>query len=306
MKLQKKRNFILLAMTMVLLLSACGDNKTAKEGNYPNEQLLADSKWVNDNLDKENLVIIDARSEGYNEGHIQGAVSLGAGQINDAENEIDGFLLGEEDFTALLSGLGVNQDSEILVYDDGNALSATRIFYALEFYGLQDQVKVLNGGYPAWLTEGYDISVDPTTVTAGNFVAKANDKLVSTKDDVLGSLDSEEVVILDARSEGEYTGADLRKNANGGHIPGAVNQEWTSVLEKDENGLDVFSSYDTLLAKFEQIGVVEDKTVIPYCQTNVRGAHTYFTLRLLGYTDIRPYEGSWSEWGNTEGTPIEI
>lgn len=331
---RKQRPGILFTLIIVLFLSACGsapsnndntgpnsspsgeatgDENTsngstdgeAESAEYPNAHLLADADWIAEHLEDEQVVFIDARSKGYEEGHIPGAVNLSSGKINDPDNETDGFLLPEEAFSETVSNLGINQDSTVVIYDDGNALSATRIFYALEYYGLQDQVKVLNGGYAAWLTAGHDVSFDAPEVTPGNFVAKANEQLVSTKEDVTESLDSDNVVVLDTRSEGEYTGTDLRNNKHGGHIPGAVHQEWTDTLVESETGLQQFMSYPELKAKFEQIGVVEDKTVIPYCQTNVRGAHTYFSLRLLGYSDIKPYEGSWAEWGNSDDTPIE-
>lgn len=295
----------ILVLGVMVLLSACGNaEQTSNEASYPNAYLLADTNWVSENLEDQNLVIIDSRSQGFEEGHIPGAVNLSSGKINDVENEIDGFLLGEEEFGELLRSLGVNQDSNILIYDDGNALSATRIFYALEYYGLKDQVKVLNGGYPAWLTAGNDISVEPVQPAAGNFVAKANENLVSSKEQVLEQLENDNFVILDTRSADEYSGAEKRNNLYGGHIPGAVHREWTTSLTENEEGLQQFLSLEDLQENFESIGVEKDKTVITYCQTNVRGAHSYFSLRLLGYEDIRPYEGSWAEWGNSEDTPI--
>lgn len=306
----RKNKVIILAVLVVgviSLLSACGsgnEEPTSSEASYPNAYLLADVEWVSEHLEDSDLVIIDSRSQGFEEGHIPGAVNLSSGKINDVENEINGFLLDEEPFGELLSSLGVNQDSNIVVYDDGNALSATRIFYALEYYGLKDQVKVLNGGYPAWLIAGHDISVDPVQPAAGNFVAKANANLVSSKDQVLEQLDHEDVVLLDTRSADEYSGAEKRDNLHGGHIPGAVHLDWTAALTENEEGLQQFLSFEELQENFDSVGVEKDKTIITYCQTNVRGAHSYFSLRLLGYEDIRPYEGSWAEWGNSEDTPI--
>lgn len=279
---------------------------TEEVAAYPNNELLADAEWLKENLEDEKLIILDARTEGFEAGHIPGAVVLNPAQLNDINNEVDGFLLGEEDFTALAQSVGINEDSTILVYDDGNALSATRVFYALEYYGLKDNVKVLNGGYPAWLIAGLEAETEATEATAGNFVAKANGDLVSSREEVEALLGSEEVVILDTRSEDEFTGKDTRKNANGGHIPGAVHKEWTNALVENEDGLTVFLGYEDLKENFAVAGVEEGKTVIPYCQTNVRGAHTYFSLRLLGYDDVRPYEGSWAEWGNAGDTEIEI
>ena len=125
---------------------------------YPNVQLLTDAKWLNEHLYDENLFIIDARTEGYDTGHIPGAISLSSGILADPNNEIEGFILNEGDFTALLQSVGLNQNSNVLVYDEGDALNAARIFYALEYYGLKDQVKVLHGGYPAWLHAGYAVT----------------------------------------------------------------------------------------------------------------------------------------------------
>lgn len=315
--MQKRVILLILSVVLIAVLAACGSKSKLGEstsgaaasgkqsGDYPNSQLLADVNWVNDHLNDNKVVLIDARAKGYEEGHIPGAVNLKWGDINDPKNLVKGFLLGEEAFGKAIRNLGVNQDSTVLVYDEGNALSATRIFYALEYYGLQNQVKVLNGGYPAWLTAGKDVSTDAAQITPGNFTSKANADLISTKDEIKGELNDRKLVFLDARSVNEYTGEDLRGNKNGGHIPGAVNREWTESIKKGEDGIERFKSYDTLKSEFEKIGAVKDATVVPYCQTNVRGAHTYFTLRLLGYTDIRPYEGSWSEWGNADDTKIE-
>lgn len=314
----------LLVFSFILVLTACnsGGNSTASNTNsnavnasqtndsqaedYPNAHLLAEVAWLAEHLDDSDVVIIDARSKGYEEGHIPGAVSLSSGQLNDPDNEIAGFILPEDKYTEVVQNAGVNQDSTIVVYDDGNALSATRVFYTLEYYGLQDKVKVLNGGYAAWLTDGQDIDIDPATPVKGNFVAKANENLVSTKAEVEQAIGTGEVVFLDTRSSEEYEGTDLRDNQRGGHIPGAVHKEWTTAVAENEEGLAKFLTHEQLKQQFEAIGVVEDKTVIPYCQTNVRGSHSYFSLRLLGYSDIRPYEGSWAEWGNSADTDIEI
>lgn len=315
-KLRLKLMFGILSVILMTVLSACGSKSNSGEsageaagagqgGDYPNSQLLADVKWVQDHLQDEKTVLIDARTNGYEEGHIPGAVHLKIADINDPKNPVKGFLLGEEAFSEVVRELGVNQDSTVLVYDEGNALSATRIFYALEYYGLRDRVKVLNGGYPAWLAAGKDVSTEAPQITPGSFTAKANASLISTKAEITGELNDPKLVFVDARSADEYTGKDLRGNRNGGHIPGAVNRDWSESIQKGEDGIERFKSYETLKAEFEKIGTVKEKTVVPYCQTNVRGAHTYFTLRLLGYSDIRPYEGSWSEWGNTGDTKIE-
>lgn len=311
----RRLHTVLSILALSLLLAACGANngeESASNGNgeasgeYPNAFLLVDPDWVEEHKEDEDLVILDARSGGYEEGHIPGAVAFSSREVNDPNNEVQGYLLGEDDFEVKVQELGVNNDSTILVYDDGNALSATRIFYALEYYGLQDQVKVLNGGYAAWLTAGYDISVETPSVEPGDFAAATNVDLISTKEDVESLLDQEDVVFLDTRSTEEYSGEEMRENKHGGHIPGAVHREWTESIEEGEDGITRFLSFEDLKEEYAAIGATEGKTIVPYCQTNVRGAHTYFSLRLLGYDDVRPYEGSWSEWGNADDTEVEV
>lgn len=274
--------------------------------SYPNAQLLTDAKWINEHINDEKLIILDARAKGYEEGHIPNAVSLSPGQLVDSNNEIEGFIIDADDFTNLLQSHGLNQDSTVVVYGEGDTPNAARIFYALEYYGLKDHVKVLQGGFSAWLQLGYTVTTEVKQNTPGNFIAKANKNLVSTRKDIEKKLHSEDFIILDTRSVAEYKGELLRNNKKGGHIPGAIQLEWTESITRGENDLTQFLDYKDLKSKFEQIGVIPNKTIIPYCQTNGRASYTYLALRLLGYSDIRSYEGSWAEWGNVEGTKIEV
>ena len=112
---------------------------------------------------------------------------------------------------------------------------------------------------------------------------------------------AEDKVIFDARSEEEYTG-EVARAAQGGHIPNAVHLEWSNVLESE--GIPYFLPADSIQAKYTELGITPDKEVIPHCQSNVRGAHAYFTLRLMGYDSVRPYEGSWADYGNREGATV--
>jgi thiosulfate/3-mercaptopyruvate sulfurtransferase len=295
----------ILAAIMItgVIASGCGTSG-ASGGNYPNAQLLVDANWVKGHVNDDKLIVIDARSKGYDQGHLPKAVNLPSGQINDPKNHVKGFLLSADGYTQVVQKAGVNQDSTILLYDDGDSLSATRIFYSLEYYGLKDHVKVLNGGYAAWQAAGGDVSTTAVTNPKGNFVAKEQTDLVSTEQQVQQNLDNKNFVFLDARSPDEYVGKDLRGNKKGGHIPGAVNQEWTNAIATGSDGVPKFKSYKQLTDDFAKLGITKDKTVVPYCQTNVRGAHSYFALRLIGFKDVRPYEGSWAEWGNDDKTPV--
>lgn len=320
----KKKLVIISLLALTVISAACGKKENAQNANdgaapaaspsatvaadaasdsYPNAQLLADVAWTEEHKSDSNVIVLDVRAKGYEQGHIPGAVSFDAGQLKDGPNKT---IVSEAKFTEIFDGLGLNGDTTVLVYDDGNALSAARVFYALEYYGHQDKVKILNGGYAAWVAAEKDVSTDaPAAASKGNFVAKANPNLITTKDQIQ-TLDKQQCQLLDVRSADEYTGKDLRDNAKGGHIPDAVNKEWSDAIETGDDGVPKFKSEKDLQAAFDQIGIVDGKTVIPYCQTNIRGAHTYFTLRLLGYSDIRPYEGAWAEWGNSDDTEVAL
>jgi thiosulfate/3-mercaptopyruvate sulfurtransferase len=268
-----------------------------KAATYPNAQLLVEPDWLEANL--KSVVILDARSNGFDKGRIPGAVNLKSNSLNDPNNPVEGFLHGEEKIGEIFRKAGINQDSTIVVYDDGNSLSAARIFYALELYGLKDQVKILNGGYKGWTVANKPVSTEATTVKSGNFVAKLNTNLISTKEQIKSITSDQKISLLDTRSSNEFNGRDVRAKY-GGTIPGAKSREWSKSIENNKNGVPVFKTFAQLKEEFESVGAVKDQTIVPFCQTNVRGAHTYFTLRLLGYSDIRPYEGSWAEWGNAE------
>ncbi len=301
-----KRSLAVFGLVLGIFVAGCSSNASSNEesqNGYKNGDLLVDVAWAKEHADDENVQFVDMRGEGFEAGHLPGATNITWGQITREDYEVDGFLANQETFSQNMQDLGINNDSTVVVYDDGSSLSAARLFYALEYYGHSD-VKILNGGYAAWLDAGHEVATGKANVTEGNFTASVNKDVQSSQEEVLDNLDNEEVVFLDTRSEGEYTGENLRAE-RGGHIPGAVHLEWKESITENEAGVSVFKSADELQKQFESAGIKKDKKVVPYCQTNVRGAHTYFTLRLLGYENISPYEGSWAQWGNTADAPIE-
>lgn len=266
---------------------------------YENGDLLVSTDWLEE--DNGDVVVVDVRREGYEDGHIPGAVSVEPDKLNDPDNPVDGVLPPEEGFEALMQEIGVNEETTVVAYDDGDSLWASRLFYALELYGHED-VRILNGGYTAWLNDGKEVSTEAPDPEQGNFTARLNPELQSSREDVDANIGNEATVFLDARSEGEYSGEDVRAE-RGGHIPGAPHLEWSDAVSDD--GVPYFKSAEELEEQFAAAGVDRDKTIIPYCQTNVRGAHSYFSLRLLGFDDVKPYEGSWAEYGNDPDAEIE-
>ncbi|RXZ79109.1 sulfurtransferase [Paenibacillaceae bacterium] len=264
--------------------------------NYPNGHLLVDTAWVDNHRHDANIVLLDARAKGYDEGHIPGAGWLDVKALKNSELYA---IAAADALETLLASHGVTNDTTIVIYDEGGGVLAARAFYVLEYYGLKDRVKLLNGGYAAWIAAGKEIGLDrPLPPVKGNLTLVANNQLIVSRTDIQAGLANS--VILDARSAQEYTGEDQRSNRIGGHIEGAVHKEWKDALSAaDEHGVIFFKDHSVLKREFAEAGIEADKTIVPYCQTNQRGAHSYFILRLLGYEDIRPYEGSWDEWGNT-------
>ncbi|MFC5700280.1 sulfurtransferase [Cohnella faecalis] len=271
--------------------------------DYTNGHLLADVNEVERYSLKEGAIIIDARTKGFEDGHIPGAVSLPSALTKSK----DGIGIVPADlFTELAQSAGINANTTVIVYDEGDSVQATRLFYALEYYGHADKVKVLNGGLAIWLRAGKPLSVEETWQARGNFSATPHPERFTGKNQLQRELNDTSIVALDTRAIDEYRGDNLRNNARGGHIPGAVHLEWKDAVDRTVPEAPIFKSGAVLTEQFESAGVLKEKTVVPYCQSNGRGAHTYFALRLLGYPNVRPYEGSWAEWGNSEDTEISL
>jgi thiosulfate/3-mercaptopyruvate sulfurtransferase len=292
---------MIVGLSILFLFAACSADVSNQSDEYANPELLVDTGWLEEHLRDDNVRVVDMRDEGYEGGHIEGAVRFGSWKsLVDADNEIDGYLLNKEKFEKAIGALGIDNNTTVIIYDEGKNLSSARLFYALEYYG-HKQVKLLNGGFMAWLEDGKDISTENVAVEAKTFTATIDEELMSTKEEVGDLVGSDDVVFLDARSEKEYSGEDVRAE-KGGHIPGAVNLDWA--LNVEAEGVPYFKKASDLRKMYGDLQVTEEKTVVPYCQTNVRGAHAYFTLRLLGFDHISPYEGSWAEWGNDPSTTV--
>jgi len=268
--------------------------------NYINPQLLWSVEELHQRLSDPNLVLMDMRPpEAFANNHIPGARSFdifGISLIDTRPQPLEAFLWMIEH---LIQAKGVNQDSTVVAYDDIAGNRSARLFWFLEFFG-HDDVHLLNGGFNAWEAAGLPVSRDATVPKAGNFKMKPRPQRLATADEVHAKLADPSVVIVDTRSDAEYTGQLVRAK-RGGAIPGAVHLEWTNNL--DSKGF--FKSADELSAMYAQRNITADKEVIPHCQGAYRSAHTYLALRLIGYPNVKNYLGSWGEWGNRTDLPIE-
>jgi thiosulfate/3-mercaptopyruvate sulfurtransferase len=267
---------------------------------YANPHLLWSVDELKDRLPDPQLVLMDMRPpEAYSNGHIAGARSFdifGISLIDTRQEPLDAFLWMVEH---LIQAKGVTNDSNIVVYDDIAGMRSARLFWFLEFFG-HDEVHMLNGGFNAWRDAGLPITQQASVPPGGNFKMRPRPDRIATADDVLKRLHTSSAVIVDTRSDAEYTGQLVRAK-RGGAIPGAVHLEWTNNL--DAKGF--FKSADELTKMYADRHITPDKEVIPHCQGAYRSAHTYLALRLIGYPNVRNYLGSWGEWGNRLDLPIE-
>ena len=282
--------------------SQAGAQSTVDPNVYANPQLLAETGWLNGKLTDKSVVVVDLRKkEAYDNGHIPGAVWYDSGKLKDPDDKL--YVIRDSLFARYAGEIGVDNTKTVVAYDDNSGLNATRFWWVLWYYG-DDNGKVLNGGWQKWQKEALPVSKEAPPAQTAVFKASANDKVLCKIDHLkqVSSKADPNIVILDARSPAEYTGADVRA-AKGGHVPRAVNLDWTRSMTQGESV--VWKPASELRKQFEQAGLKQGAEVITYCQTGVRAAHSLFTLRLLGYNNVRNYDGSWQEWGNNKDTAIE-
>jgi thiosulfate/3-mercaptopyruvate sulfurtransferase len=294
------------SITGIVLITFVLASCSPKQPTYLNAELLLTAEAFQKEAQLPNTLVIDARTSftAWKDGHIPGSVYFHARRdLEDKTHPVEHFLVGPDAFQDHMQALGLTNNTRVLIYDEGNALGSARLFYALEYFGFEGKVSVLNGGFFAWkaagLPESTFVGDEPISVsgTLGTFTSRVQENLQCDLAYVRGVEPGSNRIIVDARSVEEYAGTDIRA-AKGGHIPGAVNLEWIQVLVGGD--VPYFKSFQEIDSLYTSLGITRDKEVIPHCHTNVRGSHAYFTLRLMGFDSIKPYEGSWSEFGNVE------
>ena len=262
--------------------------------------LLVEAAQLEQHLNDPGLLLVDMRN-GYAQGHIPGAVNLNYGDLIQARPPAMGLLPDEQTLSTVLSRIGLTAETHVVAYDDEGNGRAGRLLWTLDVLG-HTHKSLLNGGLQAWMAAGKPLQQDIVAPTPSTYQACfANADAAADKDYILSRLGQADLALLDVRSPAEYQGLDVRA-ARGGHIPGAVNMNWTEAMDP-ANQLR-FKPDDTLQSMLQDLGVTPDKEVIVYCQTHHRSSHTYVVLKHLGYEKVRGYAGAWSEWGNDSDLPL--
>jgi thiosulfate/3-mercaptopyruvate sulfurtransferase len=281
---------------------------------YAHPEVLVDTQWVADYLkDSEKVrvaeVDYDPRSN-YSLGHIPGAVLFDWKE--DINDPVSRNVLSKQACQDLLQQrAGLNNDTKLILYGDFNNWFAAFAFWVFKYYGYKD-VRLMNGGRKKWLVEDRAVSKEIPKYSTGNFKASDADNSIRVfLNYVKESLGREDKIArVDVRSPKEFTGDILappeyptEHAQRGGHIPGAKNIPWSYAVN-DNDG--TFKSRDELRKLYESKGITPDKEVIAYCRIGERSSHTWFVLKyLLGYPNVKNYDGSWTEWGNMIDNPIE-
>ncbi|MDN3520269.1 sulfurtransferase [Halomonas ramblicola] len=266
--------------------------------------LIVEPETLAEHLDEPTLLIIDVplKAESYDQGHVPGAVFLDHRRLMRGAGEVPCREPTPEQLSALFSELGLTRDTHVVAYDDEGGGWAGRLLWTLELMG-HGRYSYLNGGIHAWREADQPVSTDPHTPSPSEYEAELlHPEALIDRLELQERLGEKGFAVWDARSPAEYRG-EKGQNQRLGHIPGAVNLEWTQAMDR-ERGLRI-RDYAELITELEALGLTPDMEVATYCQSHHRSGFTWLVGKALGFEKIRGYAGSWREWGNRDDTPIE-
>ncbi len=280
---------------------------------YAHPEVLVSTQWVAEQSSsrspnsKITLIEVDVDTSAYDQGHIAGAI--GWNWQTQLQDNIRRDLIDKSALENLLAQSGVSNDTTIVLYGDNNNWFAAYAFWQLKYYGHKD-VRLMNGGRKKWLEEKRPLTTESARVTPATYRAAGPDESLRARKEHVSSLIEKKDPgrLVDVRSPDEFTGKiiappGMNETAQrAGHIPTALNVPWSQAANED----GTFKSADQLKQLYQGKGVTGGGEVIAYCRIGERSSHTWFVLKyLLGYDNVKNYDGSWTEWGNLVGAPIE-
>ncbi|MDG9671130.1 rhodanese-like domain-containing protein [Hahella sp. CR1] len=263
--------------------------------------LILEPEQLEPLLGSPGLILVDlCRTENYQAAHLPGAIHIPPGATQYGRPPAPGLLPDKSQLQAIVQHIGLRHDSHVVVYDDEGGGWAGRMIWLLDSIGFQ-RYSYLNGGLVAWHDEGRPLTREEPSVTPSDYEIQLRSEPTATLDQLQAELGDSALAIWDARSPQEYQG--VRQTAmRNGHIPGAVNYEWTRAMDPSA-GLRL-RDLTAIKEELEALGLNADKRIVTHCQSHHRSGLTYLLGKALGF-NMRAYAGSWGEWGNHPDTPID-
>jgi thiosulfate/3-mercaptopyruvate sulfurtransferase len=276
---------------------------------YAHPEYLVDTQWVAEHQDDPTIRIVESDEDYllYDSGHIPGAIQLD--WFTQLQDPIRRDFLSKEEFEKLCSKSGISNNTTVVFYGDKNNWFATYALWLFRYYGHQN-LKIMNGGRAKWEKENRPFTRDvPNTPETSYRASEPDANIRAFRDEVLEHSKARRPLV-DVRSPKEYSGELIAMPnypqegaTRGGHIPGAVNIPWAQAANESDG---TFKTAEELRALYQERGISSDDEIIAYCRIGERSSHTWFVLKfLLGYPNVKNYDGSWTEWGNLVNAPIE-
>ena len=276
---------------------------------YAHPEYLVETSWVENHMDDPHVRIVESDEDYllYETGHIPGAVKVD--WFTTLQHPLRRDFLSKEEFERLCSDLGIANDTIAVFYGDKSNWFATYAFWLFRYYG-HENLRIMNGGRAKWTMEKRPMTKEAPTYAKTSYSAKEPDTTVRAfRGEVFSQVEAKRPLV-DVRSPKEYSGELLHMPnypqegaTRGGHIPGAVNVPWSQAVNDTDS---TFKPANDLRALYEARGVTPGEEIIAYCRIGERSSHTWFVLTyLLGYPNVKNYDGSWTEWGNLVNAPIE-